>query len=218
MRASRRGSDPDRHRRQAVMGRSAVIGVAFGVIGAPLSGLLGLPPAWHIVTAPLFGLVVAFVMYRFLWGFTEGAGHFLGAFVQPSGDSTPYQKSYSDHDALAVRGDVAEALAAYEATLLSEPGSIVAHRQAAELHLRQGDPARAVQLFMAMRRLPLATRADELYATQRLVDLHLGASGDAGKALVELRRLSERFAGTREAEGAREAIRRLKEGRGAPPA
>lgn len=218
MRALRAGFDPDRHRRRVVRGRSALIGVVFGVIGSPLSDLLGVPPAWHIVTAPLFGLLVAFVTYRFVWGFTEGAGQFFGAFVQPRGDCTPYQPRYSDHEALAVRGDVAEALAAYEATLLREPGSVVAHRQAAELHMAQGDATRAAQLFMAMRRLPLATRADELYATQRLVDLHLGAAGGEGKALVELRRLSERFVGTREAEGAREAIRRLKEGRGAPPA
>lgn len=200
------------------MGRSAVIGVVFGLVGSPFSELVGIPEAWHIVTAPLFGLLVAYVMYRFVWGVTEGAGQLFGAFVQPSGDSTPYQKSYSDHDALAVRGDVTEALAAYEATLVREPGSVVAHRQAAELHMARGDSVRAAQLFMAMRRLPLATRADELYATQRLVDLHLAPAGDEGKALVELRRLSERFAGTREAEGAREAIRRLKEGRGAPPA
>ncbi len=50
----------------------------------------------------------------------------------------------------------------------------------------------------------LAGRATrELYATQRLADLYLGALGDDGRAMVELRRLVERFPGTREGDGAR---------------
>jgi hypothetical protein len=61
---------------------------------------------------------------------------------------------------------------------------------------------------MRLRKAADATRADELYATHRLVDLYLGPLGDESRAMSELRRLVERFPGTRDAEGAQAELNR----------
>jgi hypothetical protein len=52
------------------------------------------------------------------------------------------------------------------------------------------------------------------YASQKIIDIHLAPGGDEGRALVELRRFVTKFPTGREADGARAAIARLKEGRG----
>jgi len=192
-----------------------VAGVAMGVvflgIGALLGGrLLGLSGFWLLLFALTTGIVAGIAVYRGALMISDGAGRAIGAFVQPSGLSTPYEMTFSAHEALAVRGDIGGAIAAYDATMAAQPDNVRARRQAAELHAHAGDAPRAASLFMEIRRMPTATAADELYATQRLVDLFLGALGDPGRAMVELRRLVERFPGTREADGARTAIARLK--------
>jgi hypothetical protein len=53
--------------------------------------------------------------------------------------------------------------------------------------------------------------AHELYVTQRLIDLYLGPLHNDIRVLVELRRLTERFPGTREADAAHRLLTRLKE-------
>ena len=203
------GADPTRAR-SIVAGVS--LGVIFGAIGILLGILLGIKGYWLLVTAVAMGGVAGFIVMKFSSGFAEGSAAAIAAFVHPSGSSVPYEATFSAHDALEVAGDVAGAIAAYEATLVAEPENTRALRQAAELHVRAGNAGRAAELFGALRRVG-ASRESELYATQRLADLYLGALGDDGRALVELRRLAERFPGTREADGARVALRRLKEAR-----
>jgi hypothetical protein len=67
-----------------------------------------------------------------------------------------------------------------------------------------------VALFTRIRQVPGARRPDELYASQRLIDLYLGPLQDPGRATVELRRLVERFPDTPDAAGARAALERLR--------
>ena len=87
--------------------------------------------------------------------------------------------------------------------------------QLAELHFRGATPDKAIPLFVEARRLAGDNRARELYTTQRLIDLYLGPVGQPSRALVELRRLVDRFPGTREADSARDLIAKLKQ---PPPA
>lgn len=161
-----------------------------------------------LVTGTVAGVVVRIVAYEFANGVARG----IAAFLFPSGASVPYEPTFSSHDAKEAAGDVAGAIAAYEETLRESPRNARALRQAAELHVRAGNAERAAALLQELRRVAPARDA-ELYATQRLADLYLGALGDDGRAMVELRRLAERFPGTREAEGALVALRRLKDER-----
>lgn len=62
-----------------------------------------------------------------------------------------------------------------------------------------------------LRRLRSAVPDQELYATQRLVDLYLERMREPVRALPELRRIVERFPGSPEAAGAEHALRKLRE-------
>lgn len=186
-----------------------VTGIVCTGIGAGAGVLAGARGLGLVVFALAFGVVSGVVMRWITLRVVEGTSSGIAAFLFPSGESSPYEATHSSIDALEAAGDVGGALAAYEALLRREPGNARALRQAAELHVRAAQPARAAERFQALRTQSTA-REDELYATQRLADLYLGALGDEGRALVELRRLAERFPGTREADGARSALARLK--------
>jgi hypothetical protein len=194
-----------------------VIGAVFLGIGVLIGrAFLGLSGVWLALFALMAGIAAGLAVQRGALMVTGGAAGAISRFVYPTGDSTPYEISFSAHDALAIRGDTAGAIAAYDATMVAEPENVRARRQAAELHAQAGNATRAASLFVEMRRMPRVTPRDELYATQRLADLFLGALGDDGRALVELRRIVERFPGTGEATGARTAIERLKRERDEP--
>jgi len=183
--------------------------VPFCVIGFLLCLVVGIK---GVVQVPLVVVVagsLAFAAVRFGLGFSHAAGQFVARFVAPSGSTTPYQYGYSYQQALASRGDVAGALESYEAVLQDTPGEVEAQVQAAELYLTSGNVARAMELFRAVRTVPGVSSARDIYASNRLVDLHLLAK-EAGRALVELRRLIERYPGTDTAIRAREALGRLK--------
>lgn len=73
-----------------------------------------------------------------------------------------------------------------------------------------GDPNRAESLFLRIRRSPKATRNDELYASHRLIDLYIGPLDDQGRAMVELRRMADRFPDTIDGQGALMELNRRK--------
>ena len=203
-------SDPDVRVTYVARIAGALLGLVFAVVGYPLGILVGVPKALLVPFALASGIVAGLLVHRVVLAFVKGAGSAFGAFIQPSGDSTPYQRTYSAEEALAARGDIHEALRAYEAIVAADATDVVARRQAADLHARHGDARRAGELFAEIRRVPGVARSDVLYASQRLIDLSLGSLGGRGRALVELRRLVETFPGTPEAAGAQRAIERLK--------
>ncbi len=204
------GDDPIRTR--AIIAGIA-FGVIFGVLGVGIASLQEIHGIRLALVVFGMGLGAGVAMFFISNGIAEGSARAVSAFVHPTGASTPYEEVFSAHDALEAKGDVQGAIEAYESTLRTQPDNPRALRQAAELYVRANNAPRAAELFGVLRRASTAG-ADELYATQRLADLYLGSLGDDGKALVELRRIVERFPGTPESEGARIAIRRLKEERG----
>jgi hypothetical protein len=210
--ARERPSGPEHHderTHRAAIVAACAFGVVFAAMGAGVGRLLGFAGLSLAGIVLVFGVASGIAMRWIVLRVVHGTSAGIAAFLFPSGDSTPYEATFSSFDALEAAGDVDGAIAAYDALLARDPGNARALRQAAELHVRAGRPARAAELFVALR-TRAASREDELYATQRLADLYLGPLGDDGRALVELRRLAERFAGTREAEGARLALARLK--------
>ncbi len=129
-----------------------------------------------------------------------------------SGASTPYVEQFSQEQALVMRGHVAEALASFESLICACPERVDARLRAAELYATLGaNPARAATLFREVQVAPAATNGEDIYASNRLVDLLLGPLADPGRALVELRRIADRYPTSRAAAHARDAIRRLKQ-------
>lgn len=208
----RLGADSDdRHARNNASIAGVILGLVFTGVGALVAALRGLTGIAVVLTAVAFGagagIAVRFLALHVARGVSKG----IAAFLFPTGAAVPYEPTFSAHDALEASGDVAGAIAAYDATLAADPANVRALRQAAELHVRAANPARAAALLTELRRAAGGARDQELYATQRLADLYLGALGDDGRAMVELRRLVERFPGTREGAGARVALQRLKQ-------
>jgi hypothetical protein len=81
----------------------------------------------------------------------------------------------------------------------------------AELYAREAKrPDRAAELLRDAIRHPACTPSEEVYSANRLADLLSGPLGQPGRALVELRRLADRYPNSTVGERAREAIRTLK--------
>jgi len=141
---------------------------------------------------------------------SRGAGAVFGEFIQPSGDHTPYERQYSEQDAMVMRGDVARALASYEEIILASPNDPVPRVRAAELYLKNGQRDRAEALYKSVQRMPRVSATDDVYVSNRLVDLYLQWPEREVRALTELRRLIETYPDTDIAKRARAGLANLK--------
>lgn len=186
--------------------------VLFGVVRTKL-GLVGVPGILFVVVGAVAATVATHVAGLVS---ANAAGSVARAYTMPTGASTPYEDQFSYQESLAIRGDVAGALASYEAVIAERPGAATPRLKAADLYARSGTNAvRAAALFREVRDLPGASGRDRLYAASRLIDLYDGVLGEPGRALVELRRLIELHPDTDVARGARQAIARIKAQRAA---
>ena len=160
-----------------------------------------------LITAGLLGALTSFVGSRL----GDGAGAVAQAFIQPSGNSTPYEQTFSLQEAMIMRGDMDGALESFEAIITEQPGVIAPRLRAAE-HYAKGNrnPVRAAELFREIRDMPGAPVRDAVYSCSRLVDLYDGPLADPGRAVVELRRIIEQYPGTAMAKHARTALPALK--------
>lgn len=187
-----------------------ILGLLFGwPFGIVILGASGMPLVLFVVG---FMFAAGYTIKRIMTVVPEGMAKAFVYMIWPSGQSTPYQPSYSNEQALAARGDVAGALAAYEAAMRLRPMDPEPRFQAAEMLLKSSAPERAARYFIQGRRLSPNDRSRELYATQRLIDLYWGKLKDYPRARAELRQLVSRFPGTREAVAAQELLNELSEG------
>jgi hypothetical protein len=131
--------------------------------------------------------------------------------IAVDGSSTPYERQFSYEQSLVMKGRVDDALASFEAVIATEPELIAPRIKAAELYAREkNDAQRAAELFRDVLRSPTITGGENVYVTNRLVDLYIGPLNDPGRALVELRRLIETRPGTDAAEHARRSLADIK--------
>ncbi|HEY2162750.1 MAG TPA: hypothetical protein VGH04_02110 [Gemmatimonadaceae bacterium] len=193
------------------------------------------PDAEHLLKAwgyglLIFGLTTGTLMARigFRWwelpvgaGFGAlggGAGWFIGNVlgdgwkaVAVDGLSTPYERQFSYEQSLVMKGRLDDALASFEAVIATEPELIAPRIKAAELYAgEKKDPQRAAELFRDVLRSPSITSGENVYVTNRLVDLYIGPLNDPGRALVELRRLIDSRPGRQAAEHARRSLAEVK--------
>jgi hypothetical protein len=184
-------------------GASIPMFVGFAAMyGLSLPKLIGM----ILLGPPLLTIGVARMALRGMRG-VDVAGHaILGGTA-----STPYTEQYSYQQTLVMQGRLNEALESYEA-IIAEPRSAVDVRiRAAELYTREAKHhQRAAELLQEVLRHPACTPGEEVYAANRLADLLSTYLNQPGKALVQLRRLADRYAGTPVGDRAREAIRTLK--------
>ncbi len=149
---------------------------------------------------------------------TGGSGLAVGHFASRmasrfvfGGSTTPPTPQYSYQDALILQGRLDEALESFEALISENPGASDVRFRAAELYVKdERSVNRAAELFREVQRIPNISAGDDVYATNRLVDLLIGPLNDPPRALVELRRLIDRRPGTQAAVRARETLAVLK--------
>ena len=146
---------------------------------------------------------------------SRGAGAVFGEVIQPTGSHTPYDPQYSEQDAMVMRGEVARALASYEEIILSSPNDSQPRIRAADLYAKNGQRDRAEALYKAVQRLPGIAAKDDVYASNRLVDLYLQWPDREARALTELRRLIDTYPESDVAQRAKKGLANLKRQLGA---
>lgn len=178
-----------------------VFGLTFGVLALEM-GVSASTFGWSLIAAAAAGVAVHL--------FAKAVGH--GATTLAIGGSvSESDNQFSYQDALVMHGKVNEALASFEALIGASATAIEPRILAADLYSR--DPAtvpRAAELLREAQRIPKISPGRDVYVTNRLVDLLTGPLGDPGRALVELRRLIDRYPTSQAAAHAREAIARIK--------
>jgi tetratricopeptide (TPR) repeat protein len=139
---------------------------------------------------------------------SQGASRMFGEFIQPN--HSPYERQYSYEDALLMRGDVEGALASYDKIIAASPNDPQPRLRAAELCTKSKMREQAEAHYRAVQRLPRLAAKDDIYATNRLVDLYLAWPGRETKCLRELRRLIDTYPESDVAEHARAGLVNLK--------
>ena len=204
------GSEAEARERKERAGRLRILAFA-AVVSFIVSSAVGslIPRAagsavwpYPVIGTPLGTFIVWLGVFWLPHASSEG---FLG-FLWPNRGVAPRQASYSHIEAIAAAGDIAGALGAYEQVISGDPVAVVPRAQAAELYARGADYARAAALFADIRRIHGCTPQQDLYATQRLIDLYDGPLAEPGKSLTELRRIIERHRDSRDAAFARAAL------------
>ena len=183
--------------------------VAGAFIGGALAARRDFPAALIVLSALGGSLTFAVWWWYFVTRISHGAGRTFSEFIQPSGAGS-YERQYSHEDALVMRGDVEGALASYERIILEAPNDAQPRIRAAELYAKSGLRERAELLYRAVQRLPRVAPRDDIYASNRLVDLYLAWPGHETKGLRELRRLVDTYPETDVADRARAGLVNLK--------
>ena len=183
--------------------------VAGGSIAAGVAVKAGLS-AWAIAASGLVGAILTSAGFALVvLAVSRGAGNAFGSFIQPSGSGT-FERQYSFEDSLVMRGDVQGALASYDRIIAESPEDPQPRLRAAELCLKSKLNEKAELLFRGVQRMPKVAAKDDVYASNRLVDLYLSWPGNEARGLRELRRLVDRYPNTDIAARARDGLLSLK--------
>ena len=179
--------------------------MCFGLsVGACM--LRGAPMIFTLV----FSLTLAAVAFFGSLGLSRAAGDTM-RFFTAGGSSTPYEDQYSQEQALVMKRDYAAALELFEQRIARSAGDARVRLAAADLYVQHGEnPKRAAELYREVQRLPQVSIGRDVYASNKLADLYIGPLKDPRRALVEFRRLIERYPDSVAANHARAALANLK--------
>ena len=181
----------------------------FGVLGSRKLGLDG----WRLILFTLVGALTLSAMAVFFALRLADAAGAVAARVYMGGDSTPYHEQFSHEQSLVMQRDYAGALALFEQRISVSPAEPRVRIAAADLYMTHGaNPSRAAELYREVQRSPQVTSGQDFYVSNKLADLYLGPLKAPGKALVEFRRLIERYPGSTAASHAKSALANLKAG------
>lgn len=193
--------------------RAMLYALAGGVIGfagvsykfGGLAGLLG----------GVLGYAAVYFAVKALAGGAAGA---MGAIYHPSGNSTPYRRQYSEPQALTLRGLFQEAIDCYHTYVVQypdDPEPCIGIARIYRDHLKRYEDA--VHWFRRARQASGMTPGQEMLVSREIIELYQGKLDDPRRAIPELARLADRFAGTHEGDLAGAELEKLRQAPGAPP-
>jgi len=134
----------------------------------------------------------------------------IGKITVPSGGSTPSIAQHSNIETLEIRGEYAKATEAYRAVIAADPTDIVACEKLALLALREiKDYDTAIFAYREAEKRSLEPRRQFGYAIL-IAGIYRDNLKDAGKAMVELRRILARYPDAPNAASLRTEIAELK--------
>lgn len=196
---------------QAFFRSMAAGGISFPMFLA-LGALWGFPPLLRIAFTIGASLTVWYLSFKFTMRVMDTTGEAVRV-VMAGGSSTPYTEQHSFEQTLVMQGRLPEALESLEAKIADPESTVDVRIRAAELYTREAKrPDRAAELLRDAIRHPKCTSGEEVYAAFRLSDLLSIHLGQPGRALVELRRIADRYKGTPTGDRAKESIRVMKSG------
>lgn len=185
--------------------------------GVPLGGVAGYAFGGLLLGSGLLGAVLGlFLGPLLIWGVALGlaavAGRGAGVVYSPTGTSTPRKKEYSYAESLVARGELEEAVVAYQVAATNDPGDPEPFLRIARLH-RDGleEPLEAVTWFRKALRHAQLSRGQEMRALREIAEIFLHHIGEPRKAAPELARLAERFSTTPDGEWAARELGLVKE-------
>ena len=176
--------------------------VQFGLLAAIC--MMYALPVW-IALPVAFGLTF---VTRF--GAAFFAKHTIGA-VSAAGN-IKRQHEFSKQESMIARGRFDEAAESFELHLMGSPDDIPARYRLATLHLRErNDPAAAEAEFLNIRRRP-HDRSTVMLLANQFVDTSR-ATGQTGKLMAELNRMTKEWPGTPMADGAAKLLEETRKDR-----
>jgi hypothetical protein len=195
--------------RRTLLG-GAALGVALTPIGYMVAGLAGVHgSSARVLTGLCFGVGTSTVFLVMVRTVVEAVTRGFESTLPINRPETSRPIPLSPALSAAARGDHETATRVFDELIAEHGADAVLCRAAVNYHMNGGgDATRAESILRWMRQ---QSAEHEHFATQRLVDLYVGALADRGRALVELRRLADRFPGTPEGDGALRAIGELRE-------
>ena len=123
------------------------------------------------------------------------------------------QHEFSKQESMIARGRFDEAVESFELHLMESPDDIPARYRLATLHLRErNDPAAAEAEFLNIRRRP-HDRSMAMLLANHFVDIYR-ATGQTGKLMAELNRMTKDWPGTPMADGAAKLLEETRRDRG----
>jgi Tetratricopeptide repeat len=181
----------------------------FGALASQQLHLDGFP----FILVTLGGACTLAGAAMYLGMMTGKAAGDVAQYVTAGGSSTPYEEQFSQEQALVMQRDYAAALNLFEQRIAQSPGEPRVRIAAADLYMTFGqNPKRAAELYREVQRIPELTIGHDVYVSNKLADLFLGPLAEPGRALVEFRRLIERYPGSTAATHARTALANVKKG------
>ena len=190
-------------------------GIPGGVIGGFVGWFLTLDSRPPI---PILGIFLGAVLTGTLASLfplliTGAAGRAALIALGSSGHAPGRKKEYSFAQSLAVRGLFDKAIEAYEEAIRADPGDPEPYLRVGWIYRDELDrPDDAARWFRRARREAGLTPGQDLFVSRELVELYRKRLGRPEKALPELARMAETWAGTPDGEWAARELRELKAG------